>query len=268
MRYIGFHNMGLRDFVHQQISVLGEFMIFVGQTFRSFFGLWTRRDHFFHQCEFIGVSSMGIITLAALFFGAVMGYQFYVAFHWFGMEQMLGGSVGVSLFRDLAPVMSAIMVTGRAGAAIAAELASMRISEQIDALEVMGVDPLEYLVAPRVAAGISMMPILSVYFAVIASASAALISCGVMDLSFATYWHEYARFTDRIDLIHCLTKSLCFGLVLVSVGCFYGFYAQGGARAVGWATRTTVVMSCVGILLSDYIVTSLLPFGFSNLVME
>ena len=161
--------------------------------------------------------------------------------------------------------MAAVMVTGRAGAAMAAEIASMKISEQVDALEVMAVDPVEYLVAPRVLAGLVTMPILSVFFTVVASLAAAGVSCGVMGLSSTIFWDQYSRVVDVIDLIHCVTKGAVFGLVLTWIACFCGFRAQGGARAVGFATRTTVVASFLTILFSDYVMTSLLPFGFAKL---
>jgi phospholipid/cholesterol/gamma-HCH transport system permease protein len=194
-----------------------------------------------------------------------LGYQLYVSFHIFGAEALLGGSVGVSLFRELAPVMGAVMVTGRAGAAMAAEISSMRISEQIDALEVMAVDPIEYLVAPRVLAGVLMMPLLSVFFATVASIAAAVVACGIMGLETSIYWDQFAKVVDAIDVIHCVTKGAVFGLVLTWIACFCGFRAQGGARAVGFATRTTVVATFLTILFSDYILTSLLPFGFAKL---
>ena len=165
----------------------------------------------------------------------------------------------------MAPVMAAIMVTGRAGAAMAAELASMRISEQIDALEVMAVDPMEFLVAPRVLAGVIMMPLLSVFFAVVGSIAAAVVACGVMGLQASIYWAQWMKVVDFIEIVHCLVKGATFGLVLTWIGCFCGFRAYGGARAVGYATRTTVVSTCLSILLSDYILTSLLPFGFKQL---
>lgn len=215
------------------------------------------------QCEFIGVSSTGIVTVAAVFLGGVLGYQLFVSFHYFGAEAFLGGSVGLSLFRELAPVMTSIMVTGRAGAAMAAQIASMRITEQIDALEVMAVDPYEYLVAPRVWAGALMVPLLSAYFGAIGTLSACAVACGIMDLSFPTFWDQFSKVVDTTEMIHCTTKGVAFGFVLTIVGCFYGFRARGGAQAVGMATRTTVVVSCLGILLLDYILTSLLPFGWS-----
>lgn len=247
------------------ISLLGDFSLFVLETFRSLGGFRRRFGLFLKQCEFIGVSSLGVNVVAALFMGGVLGYQLYISLHLFGAEALLGGSVGVSLFRELAPVMASIMVTGRAGAAMAAEIASMRISEQIDALEVMAIDPLEYLVIPRVAAGLIMMPLLSIFFSVVASAASAMVACGVMDLDFQIFWTQYTKVVDPIDLVHCTVKGAFFGLFLTFIGCFYGYRAYGGARAVGFATRGTVVASCLTILLSDYILTSMLPFGFATL---
>jgi phospholipid/cholesterol/gamma-HCH transport system permease protein len=227
--------------------------------------MWKRRGLFLQQCEFIGVSSLGGVMVAAAFMGAVLGYQLYVSFHMFGAEALLGGSVGVSLFRELGPVMTAIMVTGRAGAAMAAEIASMRVSEQIDALEVMAIDPVEYLVTPRVIAGTLMVPLLSVFFCVVGTIAAALVACGVMGLDSPIFWNQFSKVVDPIELVHCLVKGAVFGLVLTWIGCFCGFRVTGGARAVGFAARTTVVASCLTILLSDYGLTSLLPFGFSKL---
>lgn len=257
--------VNLFQFGKSIITISGEFSIFVGQTLRSCRFLWKRKDLFFKQCEFIGVSSIGIVLAAALFMGAVLGYQLYVSLHRFGSEALLGGTVGMSLYRELAPVMSAIMVTGRAGAAMAAEISSMRVSEQIDALEVMAIDPIEYLVSPRVAAGVCMMPFLAVFFSWVASIAAGLVACEIMDLGFPVFWDNYFRVVDPIELVHCTFKAGAFGLILTWIGCFCGFRAYGGARAVGQATRNTVVSSCLGILLSDYFMTSLLPFGFKTL---
>ncbi len=197
--------------------------------------------------------------------GAVLGYQLYISLHQFGAEAMLGGSVGVALFRELGPVMTGFMVTGRAGAAMAAEISSMRISEQIDALEVMAVDPIEFLVAPRVAAGLFMVPLLAIFFTFIASLAAGFVACGVMDLQYSIYWSQYIKVVDPIEVVHCIVKAAVFGVVLTWIGCFCGFRAYGGAKAVGEATRNTVVAALLGILLSDYILTSLLPFGFKKL---
>ncbi len=258
-------NVSLSASIQSFITVLGEFTLFVIETFRSLQGLWKRRGLFLRQCEFIGVTSVGVISVAALFMGGVLGYQLYISFHLFGAEALLGGSVGVSLFRELAPVMAAIMVTGRAGAAMAAEIASMRISEQIDALEVMAVNPIEYLVTPRILAGVTMLPLVAVFFGLIATFAAAAVACGMMGLDTQIFWNHFAKVVDAIDMVHCVTKGATFGLILTWIGCFCGYRAQGGAHAVGLATRNTVVATCLSILLSDYILTSLLPYGFAYL---
>lgn len=211
------------------------------------------------------MSSLGVIVAAAIFMGGVLGYQLYITLHRFGAESLVGGSVGVALYRELAPVMASIMVAGRAGAAMAAEISSMQISEQVDALEVMAIDPIEYLVAPRVLAGLLMMPLLAVFFTAIASVSACVVACGVLELQYSIYWAQYLKVVDFIELVHCVVKASAFGLFLSSIGCYCGFRAYGGARAVGHATRNSVVASCLMILLSDYFLTSLLPFGFKKL---
>ncbi|MGK5084861.1 ABC transporter permease [Bdellovibrionota bacterium FG-1] len=257
--------MRLLNWIASFIRTLGDFTLFVFETSRCCKHLWRRKGLFLKQCEFIGVGSMGVNIVASMFLGAVLGFQLYVTFHKFGAEGLLGGSIGVSLFRELGPVMAAIMVTGRAGAAMAAEIASMRITEQIDALEVMAVDPIEYLVVPRVLAGLVMLPLIGIFFSILGSIAGSLIACGVMGLDSSVYWTQFAKVIDSIEIVHCVVKSAVFGVVLTWVGCFCGFRAHGGARAVGFATRTSVVASCLTILLSDYVLTSLLPFGFATL---
>lgn len=257
--------MNVTDIIKSIVTLIGDFSLFVFDTIQSARFFWRRKGLFLRQCEFIGVSSLGINAAAGLFMGAVLGYQLYVSLHQFGAEAMLGGTVGVALFRELAPVMAGIMVTGRAGAAMAAEISSMRISEQIDALEVMAIDPIEYLVFPRVGAGVLMMPILAIFFTAVASLAACAIACGIMGLQYSIYWHQYLKIVDPVDVLHCVVKAAAFGLVFTWIGCFCGFRAHGGARAVGEATRNTVVATCLAILLSDYLLTSILPFGFKTL---
>ncbi len=259
--------MALVRTVRSALYLAGDFTIFGYDAAVSLRHLWRRRGTFLRQCEFIGVGSMGICGVAALFMGGVLGYQLYVSFHYFGAEALLGGSVGISLFRELGPVMGAIMVTGRAGAAMAAELATMRITEQIDALEVMAVEPIEFLVAPRMLAGTVMMPLLAIFFSAVASVAAFMVSVWIMGLDASVFWEQFARVVDRMEVIHCVVKGTVFGLLLVWVACFCGFRASGGASAVGGATRTTVVASFLIILFADYLLTSLLPFGFSVLTV-
>ena len=267
--------MGLTDpIVHVRqavlgfIELLGEFSFFMGEAFGSLRRQGLRWMLFFRHCEFIGASSLGIVSVAAIFVGGVMGFQLYASLHLFAAESLLGGSIGVSVFRELGPVMAAVMVTGRAGAAIAAEIATMRITEQVDALEVMGVDPIGYLVTPRVLAGLLMMPLVAMYFSVVSTLAGAFVSCDVMGLQYSIYWSQFTKVVDRIEIIHCLVKGAFFGLVLTGIACFCGFRTQGGARSVGLATRSSVVAGCLTILLADYILTSLLPWGWPVLVAE
>jgi phospholipid/cholesterol/gamma-HCH transport system permease protein len=245
--------------------VLGEFALFVAATFRGLRRIWRRRGLFIKQCEFIGVHSLGILFFAAAFMGAALGYQLYMSFKLFGAQALMGGSVGVALFRELGPVLAAIMVTGRAGAAMAAEIGSMRVTEQIDALEVMAVDPHEYLVTPRVLAAFTMVPICCFFFSGVASLASSFIACNVMGLSRPVFWTQYALWVDGLDMIHCALKGAAFGLALSLIGCFFGFRAYGGAGSVGFATRATVVMSCLSILFLDYLLTALLPIRWSAL---
>lgn len=247
---------------------LGELSIFIFDTLRGASGFFRRIGIFLNQCEAIGVTSIPILSLAAVFVGAVMSYQLYTSFELFGAQGMTGGTMGVAMFRELAPVFGAIIVTGRSGASISAEIASMRISEQIDALEVMGVDPHEYLVVPRVVAGALMMPILAIYFGGVSVLSASFIACGVKGLPWPVFWTQLALWTDWIDMLHCGLKGFSFGAAITLLGSFYGFRSAGGARAVGYAARTTVVVSCITILLLDYFWTMVLPIRTYQLMVK
>ena len=178
----------IKSSVESSVEWTGELSLFMGRSIAGVRYFFNRFDLFIIQCELIGVTSLGILAVAAVFMGAVLGYQLFTSFELFGAQALVGGTVGVTIFREMGPVLGGVMVTGRAGAAIAAEMASMRVSEQIDALEVMGVDPYEYLVIPRVVAGMTMMPLLAFIFSIIGTLAAAVIACSVLGLSGATFW--------------------------------------------------------------------------------
>lgn len=254
--------------IRSSVEWVGDLVLFATESLKNVSKLWSRSGLFLNHCEFIGVASLGILTVAAIFMGAVMGYQLYVSFALFGAQALVGGSLGVSIFRELAPTIGAVMVTGRAGAAIGAEISSMKVSEQIDALEVMGVNPYEYLVVPRIMAGAATMPVLAFYFGLVATLAGAMVACGVMGLSYSVFWTQFKSWVDWVDLMHCLLKSISFGFVLTLLGCFYGFRAVGGAKAVGLATRSTVVAACLSILVLDYFWTMILPIRAAELVAK
>ncbi len=254
-----------REAVRGSISTLGGYTLFIFRTLQTSSRLWKRRGLLLRQCEFVGVTSLGVIAVAAIFLGGVLGYQLFMSFKIFGAEALVGGTLGVTLMREMAPVFAAIMITGRTGAAMAAEIATMRISEQIDAIEVMAVDPYEYLVFPRVLAGLLMGPLLAIFFGGISSLSGEAVACGMLGLDYSIFWEQYALRVDFEEMIHLLVKSTTFGFLISSIACYYGFNAQGGAGAVGRATRVTVVISLLAILLADYLLTSMLPYRMSLL---
>ncbi len=248
------------------ITILGEFILFFKKSFSFNKQVFKkRRPIFYKNCEFIGIQSLPINTLGSIFIGAVLGYQLYASLHMFQAEGLLGGTVGVTLFRELAPVMSGLMMTSRVGSTMAAHISSQKVNEQVDALELMGIDPIEYLVSPRILASLLMTPIIAVFFALMASFSAYIVSTHLMGLQESVFIYNYFNLLSQYDLLHCLIKSFSFGVLLSTISCYCGLRAYGGAYGVGIATRNTVVIATLSILLMDYILTALLPLGFSIL---
>lgn len=210
------------------------------------------------QMEFVGVQSIFLVGLVGLFTGMVFAVQTIYGFRRFGAENMVGGVVALTLSREMAPVLTAIMVSARAGSGMAAELGNMRSSEQIDALETMAVNPVQYLVVPRMIAGVVMVPTLSLIFFLVGLGGAWVI--GVWGLSL-----DPGIFADRIrtmlqpsDIRQGLIKSLIFGFAVTLIACRHGYFASGGAVGVGQATTRAVVWGVVGVFVLDYVITSML----------
>lgn len=227
-----------------------------------------RRMHIFiQQFDFIGVQSLTVVTFSAIFIGAVLAFQTYVALHTFGMDSFLGASVGIALMRELAPVFCGIMVAGRAGAAIAAEIATMRVTEQIEAMEALGTDPHDYLMTPRIVAGTIALPLLCIYFVIIGCAAGWFIASVVLGTDGAVYWQQLGWSVDFNDVWQGLTKAMIFGFFLSVLGCFYGYNAQNNAEGVGVATNRAVVTTALWILFSDYVLTAYLPYDPSHIFL-
>jgi phospholipid/cholesterol/gamma-HCH transport system permease protein len=210
------------------------------------------------QVQFIGTRSLLVIALTGLFTGMVLGLQGYYTLTRFGSEAYLGSAVAISLITELGPVLSALMVTGRAGSAIAAEIGIMRITEQIDALEVMALNPIRYLVVPNVVAGIIAMPLLGALFAVIGIYGGYLIGVQLLGVSSGTYFGSMTDFVAMTDIRNGLYKSLSFGLLITFLCCFKGYHTGYGAEGVSKATTEAVVWSSVAILVLDYFLNSVL----------
>lgn len=217
-----------------------------------------RVRNLFKQMEFIGVNSLLVVLLTGLFTGMVLALQGYYGFRKFGGESLLGATVALSMTRELGPVLTALMVTARAGSAMAAEIGTMRVTEQIDALSAIAVDPLHYLVVPRLWAAVLMLPLLTGISDAIGIIGGHLVGVELLGIDPGVYVQHTEDIVDLSDITNGLYKSLAFGLLMALIGCYKGYNAHGGAKGVGQATTQAVVLASVSILVSDYILTSLL----------
>ena len=225
--------------------------------------LWTFRPPFrlrliIEQMKFIGVESLPVVILTGSFTGMVLALQGSYVFTRFNAESLIGVSVALSLTRELGPVLTGILVTGRAGSAMAAQLGTMRVTEQIDALHAMAVDPISYLVVPRLLASIVMLPALTVIFNFMGILGGLFVGIKVVGVTYGAMMSPIVEITDFYDLAHGLYKATFFGLFLSLIGCCKGYHAARGAVGVGRATTEAVVLSSVTILISDYFLTDLL----------
>lgn len=215
------------------------------------------------QVYFIGAKSSMIIMLVGLSTGMVMGLQFYRALVKVGAEGALGTLVALSLVREMGPILTAIMIAARAGSAITAEIGIQRISEQIDALDTMRIDPLRYLISPRIAASIISFPLLTALFDLIGIIGGYISGVLLLGANAGTYLHRVQVSMDINDVTEGFIKAIVFAVIVSTVCCYQGYFAHmrtdsHGAKAVGLSTTSAVVISCVLILIADYVLTSLL----------
>ncbi|MFZ2448834.1 MAG: ABC transporter permease [Syntrophobacteraceae bacterium] len=215
------------------------------------------------QIEFIGSKSFFVIGFTAAFTGMVLGLQGYYTLSKFGAEGWLGSGVALSLIRELGPVLTALMVTGRAGSAMTAELGIMRIEEQIDALECMAIDPHSYLISPRFVACIISVPLLTAFCDVVGIVGGYAVGVELLGVSAAAFWQGISESVIWSDVYMGIIKSFFFSVLIVWICTYKGFYAgvdEGsfGPEQVGHATTNAVVISSISVLVSDYVITSIL----------
>jgi phospholipid/cholesterol/gamma-HCH transport system permease protein len=244
------------------IEALGKYMTFMVESCRRMFFPPIKLMLLIVQMEFVGIRSFWIIVLAGCMIGGIFGFQLGEIFKVFGTTSMMGAAAAYVLSRELAPVTGAMLVAGRAGSAMAAEIAIMRVNEQIDAMRVMAVNPYGYLIAPRVLASMIMMPLLSSIFVVSGILMAFFVGVVFYDVDVGRFIERIAWVVDPSDVFQGIQKAIVFGFILSTVGCYKGFYARGGARGVGQATTASVVISFVLILIFDFII-SYIQFKFS-----
>ncbi|WP_224248248.1 MlaE family ABC transporter permease [Hyalangium gracile] len=213
-----------------------------------------RLTNLFAQLDFVGVGSIFIVGLTGLFTGMVFATQTGSAFALFDAESMVGPTVALTLTRELAPVFSALMVTMRAGSAMCTELGTMRVTEQVDALETMAVNPIQYLLVPRVLSGLIMVPVLTMLFNTTGMSGSYFVAVVANDISAGTFLSRTQQWLDPIDLYEGLIKAALFGLSVTLVCCYKGFNASGGAKGVGQATTEAMVTSAMTIFIIDFFV--------------
>lgn len=251
------------------IEKLGEktinFFQEVGQISQLFFAMLKYSSHLFKsrklllfQMEHIGVNSLPLVIIIAVFTGAVSAWQAAYQLKGIAPISFLGTATSRAIITELGPVLTAIIIAGRIGASIAAELGSMKVTEQIDALETMGISPVRYLAMPRFFASVLMMPILIVFANVIAVAGAYFISNYFLDVSYTVFFDSVKRFFLIGDFLFGLVKGVVFGGITALLGCHIGFRTTGGAEGVGLSTIRSFVLSAALILVFDYILWTLL----------
>ncbi|HEY3309192.1 MAG TPA: MlaE family lipid ABC transporter permease subunit [Desulfuromonadaceae bacterium] len=210
------------------------------------------------QLKFIGAKSLFVIFLTAAFTGMVLGLQGYYTLRKFGSEGMLGTAVALSLIRELGPVLTALMVTGRAGSAITAEIGIMRITEQIDAMETMALDPFKYLITPKLIAAMIALPLLCSIFDVVGIYGGWLVGVKLLGVNPGAYFYEMEKAVLWQDVYSGILKSFSFGVIIAWISCYKGFFAGHGAEGVSKATTESVVLTSVLVLVWDYFLTSVL----------
>ena len=244
--------------VESALTEVGRFFLILWRTL-----VWTPRRpwdvrELVRQMMKVGVQSVPVILLTTLFTGAVMALQTFTTLRRFHAESYVGSLVALSMVRELSAVLGGLVVAGRAGSAMGAELGTMRVTEQIDALEVMATDPIHYLIVPRVWATTVMLPLLVMLGNALGIFGGYLVSVVLMGANPVAYLENTFQFMDLADLTSGLIKAAVFGLLIAVIGCQKGFYTRGGAEGVGRSTTAAVVTASIAILVSDFFLTKLL----------
>jgi len=210
------------------------------------------------QMEEVGIKSMPVVLITGAFTGAVLALQSYTGFQRFNAETFVGTVVALSITRELGPVLTGLMVSGRVGSSMAAELGTMQVTEQIDALYTLAVNPIKYLIVPRLLAALIMMPVLVIFADLIGIAGGYFVSVKVLSSNPYTYMDRTWNYLELNDIFSGLFKASVFGIIISTISCYQGFFTRGGAEGVGRATTKAVVLSCLLILIFNYIITALL----------
>jgi phospholipid/cholesterol/gamma-HCH transport system permease protein len=240
------------------IHAIGRFTLLLFAVLSHWTAIFRSRGRVSDQLLFVGVTSLPLIVLTSIFIGAVSTWQTAYQIKHYVPMRYLGTAVGRAIVIELAPVLTALVVAGRVGAGMAAELGTMRVTEQVDALETMAIDPVRFLVVPRVVAGLIMLPVLTIFSDLIAIGGAMAVAVFFLGVSQETFVSGLKLFFETSDLLAGLFKAGVFGLIITLVGCYQGLGTTGGAEGVGRSTTRAVVVASVSILVADYLIAVLL----------
>jgi phospholipid/cholesterol/gamma-HCH transport system permease protein len=246
------------DFTKRSIAALQEYSVLSGRAMGSLFTPPIYWDEIFTQMDSIGFGSLPIVILAGFFTGCVLALQSATALQQFGAVSKTGSLVSLSMVKELGPVLTGLMVSGRNASGIASELGSMRVTEQIDAMRALGTDPVRKLVMPRIVATVIMLAFLSIMSAAMGIAGGALVSVALLGLNSSAYFHSSYASLVYGDVIQGLVKPIFFGFIIASVGCYFGMTTKGGTQGVGKSTTQAVVISSVCIIVVDFLLTRLM----------
>ncbi len=244
------------SFTLKRLAQIGEVFIFIGRAIKHIFTPPFYPKLILKQMIAIGYYSLPIVGLTAVFSGAVLALQSYSGFSRFNAESTIAVVVALSVTRELGPVFAGLMVAGRVGASMAAEIGTMKVTEQIDALKTLSTNPFKYLIAPRVIAGVITLPFLVIIADIIGIMGGFLVSVHSLGFSPGPYIRNTFEFLEAMDVISGLVKAMFFGFIITIMGCYWGYNSKGGAEGVGIATTNAVVSASITVLLMNYILTS------------
>ncbi len=254
MKFINRLGTSVIDFLNE-VGAMGQLFF---SAFIYIFRPPYRFRNLFKQMESIGVGSIPVVLITATFTGMVLALQGYHGFKRFNAEGLVATVVALSMTRELGPVLTGLIVAGRAGAAMAAELGTMKVTEQVDALASLAVNPVQYLVTPRFIAGVVMLPLLTLFSDFIGIVGGYAVSVNLLGANAGVYMRRTTEYLEMEDILGGLLKAAVFGGIIAIVSCYKGFQADGGAEGVGRATTGAVVVSEMLILISNYYVTAFL----------
>ncbi len=244
--------------VYDAIYALGDLAVFAGLTFAWMMRRRPSRGTLLPTFYYVGVRSVPVIAITGTFIGMVLAVQSYSQFHQLGLATRLGSIINLSVVRELGPVLAATMLAGRVGSAMAAELATMRVTEQIDALSCLGVNPIRYLVVPRFLACVLLIPLLTIMANFMGVMGGAVICTRIYDIEAHHYWEHAQGFVGMWDILTGLIKPMFFGAAIALISCHRGFHSDGGAEGVGRAATQAFVTSFIAILALDLILAMFL----------